>query len=254
MELEGAVQLTQPGSGLDGYMLTVLMIMVSTGMLGGVANFFMSEKAGGMSWQKEVFKYIVLGVIAALTVPLFLNMISSNLLAMARANPIDLFVFAGFCLIYVLFSRRFFENIANKLLLQLSQVGDAVNRIKVAQESAGESWDSRGVEPSLAAPQPEPAVAREEAAKVGYNDVEIMRAISEGKFAYGNISGIAGELGFSRDLVNARLGVLKNLGLIELKIDDKNVLHWFLAPKGRHLLGEVLEGAAEEGMGAAKRA
>jgi hypothetical protein len=34
-------------------------------------------------------KYPILGVIAALTVPLFLNMISSNLLEAARTRPVD---------------------------------------------------------------------------------------------------------------------------------------------------------------------
>jgi len=64
-------------------------------------------------------KYAVLGIVAALTVPLFLNMISSDLLAAAKSRPIDLFTFAGFCLLFVLFSRRFVESAAAKLLQQL---------------------------------------------------------------------------------------------------------------------------------------
>ena len=47
--------------------------------------------------------------VAALTVPLFLNMISSTLLEGARTKPVDLYVFCGFCLIYVVASRRLFE-------------------------------------------------------------------------------------------------------------------------------------------------
>jgi hypothetical protein len=46
----------------------------------------------------------------------------------------------------------------------------------------------------------------------------------------------------ARDLVSARLTVLKNLGLIETRINDKNVLHWYVSPKGRQMLGEILAG------------
>jgi hypothetical protein len=49
-------------------------------------------------------------------------MISSNLLDLARTRPINLFVFAGFCLIAVIFSRRFLENLSTKLIQQVSQI------------------------------------------------------------------------------------------------------------------------------------
>ena len=89
-------------------MLIILLIMIAAGVLGGVANYFLSDRhndTGHNDWGK----YPILGVISALTVPLFLNMISSNLLEAARTRPVDFFVFAGFCLIYVclLYTSRF---------------------------------------------------------------------------------------------------------------------------------------------------
>ena len=121
MELQGTLQMTAGGITLDNYMLLLLGIMVVTGILGGVANYFMREKdssVGGKDWVR----YAVLGIVTALTVPLFLNMISSDLLAGAKSRPIELFVFAGFCLLFVLFSRRFVESAAAKLLQQLGQL------------------------------------------------------------------------------------------------------------------------------------
>ncbi len=120
MELQGTLQMTAGGITLDNYMLLLLAVMVIAGILGGLANYFMSEKSGG-SAAKEMIKYALLGIVAALTVPLFLNMISSDLLAGAKSRPIDLFVFAGFCLLFVLFSRRFVESAAEKLMQQLGQ-------------------------------------------------------------------------------------------------------------------------------------
>lgn len=118
MELQGSALITASGITLDSYMLLLLGIMLVAGILGGAANYFMSDKGAATS-GKELLKYAVLGIVAALTVPLFLNMISSDLLAAAKSRPIDLFVFAGVCLLFVLFSRRFVESAAAKLMQQL---------------------------------------------------------------------------------------------------------------------------------------
>ncbi|MEJ5210210.1 MAG: YEATS-associated helix-containing protein [Burkholderiales bacterium] len=114
MELQGSLQMTAGSITLDGYLLLLFAIMLFTGLLGGLANYFLSVRAPGIA-ARELLRYIVLGMVAALTVPLFLNMISSDLLAMARTRPIDLFVFAGFCLLFVLASRRLVDNLATRL-------------------------------------------------------------------------------------------------------------------------------------------
>lgn len=121
MELQGTLQITNGGITLDNYMLLLLIIMIVSGVLGGIANYFMTERGNAFS-ARDLTKYSILGVVAALTVPLFLNMISSDLLAVAKARPIDLFVFAGFCLMFVLFSRRFVESVAAKLMQQIHQL------------------------------------------------------------------------------------------------------------------------------------
>jgi hypothetical protein len=215
--------------------------MVATGVLGGIANCFTAERRAESLW-KDMAKYAVLGTVAALTVPLFLNMISSNLLEAARSKPIDLFVFAGFCLIFVVVSRRFFENIANRLLQQVDQIKKELNAIKASAQAA---------EVAAAAIQPEAGeqtVAKDEASKgaLTYSDIEIMRAVSDGKFAYGGVSGLAEETSLTKEVVAARLAMLKGMSLIELKMNEKNVLHWYLAPKGKQLLGEVLSGQEEK--------
>ena len=128
MEIQGTMQLAEQGMMVDNYMYLILGIMVAAGVLGGTANYFMAERSADFS-IKEMVKYMVLGTVAALMVPLFLNMISSNLLSVAKSRPIDLFVFGGFCIIFVLFSRRFFETVTNRLMNQVSQIRKDVNRV-----------------------------------------------------------------------------------------------------------------------------
>lgn len=235
-ELQKSLQVTGLVGGLDGYMLIILGIMVLAGILGGVANFFLSDRQGELV-PRDWIKYSILGVIAALTVPLFLNMISSNLLEAARTRPVDFFVFAGFCLIYVVASRRVFENAANKLLSQLDQVKRDVSHLKQQKQEAAPIASVREEAPLVteAAAKPEPAKE-----VLSYNDVEILRAIAEENYVYGNLAGLTDKTGLGRDLVSNRLTVLKSLGIIETRISDKNVLHWYVSPRGKQMLGEIL--------------
>ena len=246
MELQGSLQVQQ-GMLLDNYMLLILVIMIMTGILGGIANYFMSDRRSD-SAKGDTVKYAVFGVVAALTVPLFLNMISSNLLEAARSRPIDLFVFAGFCLIFVVFSRRLFENIAHKLMQQIDLV-----RREVSQMKETSAVEQVAVEPRMSEPQP--AIQSEPPkASLTYNDIELMRTIADGKFVYGSLSELAREASLSKEIVTERLGVLKNMSLIELKIDDKNVLHWYLSTKGKQFLADVLSAQEEIPVGKAMAA
>ena len=239
-ELQKSLQVTALSNTLDSYMLIILLIMIAAGVLGGVANYFLSDRqseAGRSDWGK----YPVLGVIAALTVPLSLNMISSNLLEAPRTRPVDFFVLAGFCLIYVVASRRFFENVANKLLSQMDQMKREMVQLK-------QQWQE-AQPPVLREEAPAPtdallAVPKIEAVKesLSYNDIEILRALAEEHYVYGNLVGLTDKTGLARELVSTRLTVLKNLGIIETRINDKNVLHWFVSPKGKQMLGDILSG------------
>jgi len=235
-ELQRSLQVTGMVGSLDGYMLMVLSIMILAGILGGIANYFLSDRQGELS-PRDGFKYAILGIIAALTVPLFLNMISSNLLEAARTRPVDFFVFAGFCLIYVVASRRLFENAANRLLAQLDQVKRDVSQLKQKRELPPPAVREETVAVSAPAEAPKAEAAKE---ALSYNDIEILRAIAEENYVYGNLAGVTEKTGLGRDLVSNRLTVLKNMGIIETRINERNVLHWYVSPRGKQMLGEIL--------------
>lgn len=238
-ELQKSLQVSLLPATLDGYMLVILLIMIVAGLLGGLANYFLSDRQAEFG-RRDWVKFATLGVIAALTVPLFLNMISSNLLEAARTRPVDFFVFAGFCLIYVVASRRLFENAANRLFMQVDQIKREMGQIKQQRYDASFLLQEEAVsEPVLTVPKAATDVDKE---SLSYNDVEILRALAEENYVYGNLVGITDKTGLSRDLVSTRLTVLKNLGVIETRINDKNVLHWFVSPRGKQMLGDILSG------------
>lgn len=53
---------------IDTHLIVILGIMVATGVLGGLANFFLNERDSGGSLA-SAFRHMVLGTVAALTVP-----------------------------------------------------------------------------------------------------------------------------------------------------------------------------------------
>ena len=237
-DLQPALQVTTPSGTLDGHMLLILAIMVVAGILGGIANYFLADRQGEPA-RRDWIKYPVFGVVAALTVPLFLNMISSTLLEGARTKPVDFYVFAGFCLIYVVASRRFFENMVQRLMGQIDQVRRDVGHLK--QQKRDEPVVALKSEPEpikLAEPDPKEVLS--------YNDVEILRALAEESFVYGNLAAICESTGLARDFVSQRLTVMKAMGVIETRINDKNVLHWFVSARGKAVLNDILGGQEQK--------
>ncbi|WP_153115030.1 YEATS-associated helix-containing protein [Rhodocyclus tenuis] len=249
-ELQKSLQLAASDGALDSHLLLILLVMVAAGALAGVANYFLSERAASRD-LRDVMRYSVLGVVAALTVPLFLNMISSNLIEASRTRPVELFVFGGFCLLYVVASRRLFENVALRLLGQVEQMKRQVAEIQPEIERIDRIERRQEEAAAEAATREQAEAAERQAAKdaekdaLSYNDIEIVRAIAEEATIYGNLAGLTEKTGLGRELVGARLVALKACGILETRINDRNVLHWYVSPKGKQLLDEILSGQDE---------
>lgn len=242
-ELQPALMVTAPSGALDMHMLIVLAVMLAAGLLGGVANSFFADRQAGpdrFSWMK----YAVFGVVAALTVPLFLNMISSTLLEGARTKPLDLFAFGGFCLIYVLASRRLMENAALLLKGQIDSVKRDLVLLKERQASEPAAPPAlRKVDNTSPAAEPEKLESRE---ILSYNDIEILRALVTENIVYGNLAAICERTGLAREFVSQRLPVMKTMGVIETRINDKNLLHWGVSARGKAVLDEIVSAHDEK--------
>ncbi|MEX2594056.1 MAG: YEATS-associated helix-containing protein [Anditalea sp.] len=121
------------GFNLDVHLLILLTIMLVNGAFGGYLNYLndFDTLANEQKNKRGKFKYILLGIGAAFLIPLFLKMISSNIIS--SSENLDYLVFAGFCLVAAIFSRRFISTIGDKIL-------EAANRAeKAALESKQKS-------------------------------------------------------------------------------------------------------------------
>ncbi len=246
MDLQQSLQVTSTLGQFDSHLLLALLVMVVTGVLGGLANHYLAERqpgAGRQDWRR----YLVFGVVTALTAPLLLNMLSSNLLEGARTRPGELYVFAAFCIIYVVAARRLFENPAAYYQQQLTQMQEQFRReleyLRREQELLRQRLEAAPVAAAPVEPVPEKEEVRNDPREVvTYNDVEILRALADESYVYGNLAALTEKTTLGRELISQRLAVLKNVGLIDTRINDKNVLHWVISPRGRQVLTDILTG------------
>ena len=101
---------------MDLHLIILIAIMLAIGAFGGFLNYLNdfdtleNEQKSG----KSRGKYILLGIGAALLVPLFLKMIESDIIR--NRDNLDYLIFAGFCLIAAIFSRRFISSIGDRIM------------------------------------------------------------------------------------------------------------------------------------------
>lgn len=104
---------------------TVFVTMLLAGMGGGLARFVQLRATS--SKEASWITCVVMGVAAAFLVPLFLNTISSPLIAESRDYPEKLFVLIGFCIAAAYFSQQFMDSVGRRAL-RVSQEARALAR------------------------------------------------------------------------------------------------------------------------------
>ena len=237
MNLQLAGQVSGRALSFDQHLLIVLLILILAGVLGGIANFLLRDVETESS-SKDWLRYPVLGLVAALTVPLVLSMLSSNLIDAGRTNVGDYFVLTGFCLLYVVLSRRLFDNTTNRLLARTEKLTKDIARLR-QQVGKIELAPAAEASPlSAVTPPAELEVIKKEA--LTHADVELLRAISQEDIVYGNLADLVDRTGVSRESVSQRVAVLKSWGALDTRMNDRQVLQWIVTPKGRQMLSDLI--------------
>lgn len=99
----------------------LLMIILTCGIIGGVGNTLRENSVE----VKVYLKNIVLGIIAALTVPLFLQLVSSGIITeiitTEKTHSSNYLVFAGFCVIASFSAISFLTSISGRVLQNMKE-------------------------------------------------------------------------------------------------------------------------------------
>ena len=208
----------------ESCMLLIFGIMTISGILGGLVNYLLIENHESPVW-KAVIGYCLLGIVAAFTVPLFLNMISSNLLTVAPRKPLNLFVFNGICLLFALFACRFKDNIYNKPLRRTKNISKNDAQIDpTANDYDSESTCQKVSKEKLGLVQ------------MSESELKIIRAMTGGKHVHRSLVGLLNDPALANEKINEPLSSLMAKGFIEQKLNRENKLRLYLTPKGKQLL------------------
>ncbi len=138
----------------------MIWIMLSCGLLGGLANYLrtiqqvknipdpiqpanqaneiniISSVSDKPSWWSHLLTCLMLGVVASALVPLFLNSLESDLLR--NRTDLNLLIFAGFCLLAAISSSSFIDALTQRILNQMKTIRDQTiteaNRVEQAKQ------------------------------------------------------------------------------------------------------------------------
>jgi DNA-binding transcriptional ArsR family regulator len=241
LDLQPALSMTLETEGVGGYLGLAFIVMLLAGMLGGFITWQLTTRRQAACQEEpdSLKRHLSLGVLSALVVPpLVLTTLSSSLLESTRFNPSAWFVFAALCLVSVLLVWRFIDQqtIISSRREELEALQDEIERLRQAQEAL-----YRHLEPVLEAA--DKTVSRE---ALTYHDLDILRALSDESYLYGNLAALTEKTGLGRELITQRLAVLKNLGLIDTRVNDGKALHWLVSLRGRQILSQEEQAKTQE--------
>jgi DNA-binding MarR family transcriptional regulator len=208
------------------HLCILISIIIGYGLFGGSINYFRLNTEFKDS-KFALFKSLLTGLGASALVPLFLKMISSDLLTTSQNDQLDYFVIGGFCLISAIFSSKFIDSIGEKVLNQIDQVSKEVKDVRNELEDVTTEDDLTQL--------PE---VKDEYEKLDYDEKDVLTKIYSSKYTFRSISGLASETFLSKDQVKTVLATLEVKNLVKKVTRNNNSVKWKLTEKGREIVAE----------------
>lgn len=210
---------------MSTHTLTLLAIMVLAGAFGGVVNYLIEKK--GNPEQSSWLRSVVVGIAASFLVPLFLSMISSDLVSRSESDSGAMLVFTGFCLVAAISSLGFIRRLSDKVLQEVKALRtDVIN--------------TRSAVDLLLQVQAEPASEGPMVQNVGTSSIDkesaaVLYAFEGSAYALRSLEGIAHDSRMSGDVVTHTLAQLVSRGYLR-KWEGEAGERWFVTADGRSFL------------------
>jgi len=190
--------------------------------------------------QEAFVSCVIYGIAAAALMPLFLNMISSDLLNTTADGHSHYFVFFGFCLVAGVSSRRFINGVSDRVLADLKKV-----EAQIQQSQAAIVRIENEVQPVMQCVEElddgdDALLAANTAIKpgkkqLGDDEYAVLAALRSPKYSYRTAGGIASDAGLANTLALSVLNRLNKQGLIAKR--EKGARHqYYLLDAGRDAL------------------
>jgi len=215
----------------------IACVILVSGMLGGIINYFIedAQTEQRLAWWKLMF----VGVGAAFMVPLFLNMISGDLIDKIRGvagQPPDyskMFVLAGFCLVAAISSRSFIRTLSERVL---QEVRSAKKQAQSAEELAASA--KAAVAPLIEEDEPgdSPTTRLQDKATADAltaAEKSVLSTLTNSSLVLRSISGIAKECSMEHEQAAETINLLIAKKLAGQTTNQDGKLRWFATSEGR---------------------
>lgn len=199
--------------------LIVLSAILIFGLIGGLINAIRTNIS-----KKNYWKSLVKGVGAALLVPIFLEIIKSDIGRSLDENFYDYIVFGGFCLVTAIFSDKFIDTIGDNVL----------QSAKNAEAIAKESNEKADIIINLNSDSQKSEIKEKiqtlnvtKGYEVPSSVEKILESLDSPKYKFRSREGIAKDTGYSISKVTQTLQFLSEMNMVNSVKSNKGIL-WTL--------------------------
>jgi hypothetical protein len=221
---------------MEKYVILILIILVA-GTFGGIVRYLNTVDITEPTNWKAVLKYVLTGIGSATLIPLFLNMLSSNLLAGDEIAILNYFIFAGFCFIGAFLSEKFISTIGERILNEVKQVK------KEQQENEGKidaliENESEPEEDMQEKSEKVKNILTERRSKTDNTKdhlmMEVLDSFRNSQYKFRSSKGISTELGYPEEMVSNTIKTLEENALLRSvsRTRDNKVL-WGITGLGK---------------------
>lgn len=211
-------------------MIVLITVMILSGAFGGSINYLISKSEDPE--RASLKKSLVVGTGASFLVPLFLNMISSNLIQDTKTDNIKVLVFAGFCLVAAISSASFITTLSDRVLSAAKEAKKVAIEAKHEAEQAKDEIEE--VQATITEPEPQhqPQLTLQTADADASLPKRVLDAIATNKYAYRTLRGISRETGIDKDTLKNILDEMVQNGVLGLKMGKAGNHLWYVTDKG----------------------
>ena len=204
----------------------LIAIILAAGLLAGTTNYLINATAENQeAGPRNYFKNILLSICAAITVPLFLQILPNSLLDADKFENKNYFIFAGLCILAGYYAKRFLEDL-------YSRVNKAEKKADAAQRRLNDLIEQKkeldGTDAFVTKKMPEMRTA------AGVTDAEansVIRSIRESGYFFRTAKGIAKASGLPEPRILPTLGLLEKEGQVEKQTNQEGTPVWQILPE-----------------------
>ena len=210
-------------------MILIVGVMIISGASGGIVSALLSARDDRL-FLRSIIKHTLVGMVTALTIPLLLNLVSSDLLESGQTRPLKLFTLSGLCVSCGVLSTRFLERIfagrskdEGKSGEEVPQTGDQPARIEERTIKAMH-------------------VSSPDKTKTMENQSKILRALAGTEDAKLTLADLMRSTEISQKDFDETLSLLMAKGAVAQELSGGNKLQLVLTTRGRQQLSKMSAG------------